>query len=83
MANSRDTFGNPPPDTVLGSFEKDYKWLSQVYQSVQPSSGHGKLIWHLLGAKTIELIHQNVHMDAVHADEELFEKAYSYIRQYY
>jgi type I restriction enzyme R subunit len=56
------------PDTVLGAFEKDYKWLSQVYQSVQPSSGHGKLIWHSLGAKTIELIHQNVHVDAVRDD---------------
>jgi type I restriction enzyme R subunit len=56
------------PDTVLAPFEKDYKWLSQVYQSVQPSSGHGKLIWHSLGAKTIELIHQNVHVDAVRDD---------------
>lgn len=56
------------PDTVLGPFEKGYKWLSQVYQSVQPSSGHGKLIWHSLGAKTIELIHQNVHVDAVRDD---------------
>ena len=56
------------PDMVLGPFEKDYKWLSQVYQSVQPSSGHGKLIWHSLGAKTIELIHQNVHVDAVRDD---------------
>ncbi|MFW4597473.1 type I restriction endonuclease subunit R [Pseudomonas aeruginosa] len=56
------------PDNVLGPFEKDYKWLSQVYQSVQPSSGHGKLIWHSLGAKTIELIHQNVHVDAVRDD---------------
>jgi type I restriction enzyme, R subunit len=56
------------PDTVLSPFEKDYKWLSQVYQSVQPSSGHGKLIWHSLGAKTIELIHQNVHVDAVRDD---------------
>ncbi|WP_291774165.1 hypothetical protein [Castellaniella sp.] len=34
----------------------------------QPSSGHGKLIWHSLGAKTIELIHQNVHVDAVRDD---------------
>lgn len=42
--------------------------MSQVYQSVQPSSGHGKLIWHSLGAKTIELIHQNVHVDAVRDD---------------
>ncbi len=56
------------PDAVLSPFEKDYKWLSQVYQSVQPSSGHGKLIWHSLGAKTIELIHQNVHVDAVRDD---------------
>lgn len=56
------------PDPVLGEYEKDYKWLSQVYQSVQPSSGHGKLIWHSLGAKTIELIHQNVHVDAVRDD---------------
>jgi type I restriction enzyme R subunit len=35
---------------------------------VQPSSGHGRLIWHALGAKTIELIHQNVHVDAVRDD---------------
>jgi len=56
------------PDSVLSPFQKDYKWLSQVYQSVQPSSGHGKLIWHSLGAKTIELIHQNVHVDAVRDD---------------
>lgn len=56
------------PDTILGQYEKDYRWLSQVYQSVQPSSGHGKLIWHSLGAKTIELIHQNVHVDAVRDD---------------
>ncbi|MFM2058906.1 MAG: hypothetical protein RLY71_3291 [Pseudomonadota bacterium] len=56
------------PDPVLGTHETDYKWLSQVYQSVQPSSGHGKLIWHSLGAKTIELIHQNVHVDTVRDD---------------
>ncbi|HCF7211210.1 TPA: HsdR family type I site-specific deoxyribonuclease [Pseudomonas aeruginosa] len=56
------------PDPILGEYEKNYKWLSQVYQSVQPSSGHGKLIWHSLGAKTIELIHQNVHVDAVRDD---------------
>ena len=56
------------PDTVLSPFEKVYKWLSQVYQSVQPSSGQGKLIWHSLGAKTIDLIHQNVHVDAVRDD---------------
>ncbi len=56
------------PDAVLGPFEKDYRWLTQVYTSVQPTSGTGKLIWHALGAKTIELIHQNVHVDAVRDD---------------
>nr|WP_201745756.1 HsdR family type I site-specific deoxyribonuclease [Xylella taiwanensis] len=56
------------PDSVLTPFEKDYKWLSQVYQSVQPSSGYGKLIWHSLGAKTIALIHQNVRVDAIRDD---------------
>ncbi|MBU2783906.1 HsdR family type I site-specific deoxyribonuclease [Acidithiobacillus caldus] len=56
------------PDPILGEYEKDYKWLSQVYQSVQPSSGYGKLIWHSLGAKTIKLIHQNVHVDTVRDD---------------
>ena len=56
------------PDAILGQYEKDYRWLSQVYQSVQPSSGHGKLIWHSLGAKTIELIHENVHVGAVRDD---------------
>lgn len=56
------------PDPLLGQYETDYKWLSQIYQSVQPSSGHGKLIWHSLGAKTIELIHQNVHVDTIRDD---------------
>jgi len=56
------------PDPILGPYEKDYRWLSQVYQSVQPSSGHGRLIWHALGAKTIDLIHQNIHVDAVRDD---------------
>ena len=58
------------PDPMLGAFESDYRWLTQVYTSVQPTSGTGKLIWHALGAKTIELIHQNVHVEAVRDDLE-------------
>lgn len=58
------------PDPVLTQYETDYRWLSQVYQSVQPSGGHGKLLWHSLGAKTIELIHQNVHVEALRDDLE-------------
>jgi len=58
------------PDPMLILFETDYRWLTQVYISVQPTSGTGKLVWHALGAKTIELIHQNVHVDAVRDDLE-------------
>jgi type I restriction enzyme R subunit len=58
------------PDRFLQTYKTDYRWLSQVYQSVQPPSGHGKLLWHGLGAKTIELIHENVHVEAVRDDLE-------------
>jgi type I restriction enzyme R subunit len=58
------------PDPMLLPFETDYRWLTQVYVSVQPTSGTGKLVWHALGAKTIELIHQNVHVDSVRDDLE-------------
>ncbi|MBW4591790.1 MAG: type I restriction endonuclease subunit R [Brasilonema angustatum HA4187-MV1] len=58
------------PDPILQQHEADYRWLSQVYVSVQPTTGMGKLIWHALGAKTIELIHQNVHVEAVRDDLE-------------
>jgi len=56
------------PDPFLGPYETDYRWLTQVYQSVQPPSGRGKLLWHALGAKTLELIHQNIHVDAIRDD---------------
>lgn len=58
------------PDPMLLQFEIDYRWVTQVYVSVQPTSGTGRLVWHALGAKTIELIHQNVHIDAVRDDLE-------------
>lgn len=58
------------PDPVLSQYETDYRWLTQVYESVKPSTGTGKLLWHALGPKTIELIHQNVHVDAIRDDLE-------------
>jgi type I restriction enzyme R subunit len=58
------------PDPMLLRFGPDYRWLTQVYVSVQPTSGTGRLVWHALGAKTIELIHENVHVDAVRDDLE-------------
>lgn len=56
------------PDPCLGPYEKDYKWLTQVYESMKPPSGNGKLLWHALGAKTIELVHENVHLETVRDD---------------
>lgn len=56
------------PDPVLTPHEKDYRWLAQVYESLKPSTGTGRLLWHRLGGKTIELIHENVHVDTVRDD---------------
>ena len=56
------------PDLCLGPYENDYKWLTQVYESVKPPSGSGKLLWHALGAKTIELVHENVHLEMIRDD---------------
>ena len=47
------------PDQCLAEHQSDYTWMAQVYQSVRPVSG-GNLIWTLLGAKTIEIIHNNI-----------------------
>lgn len=58
------------PDPVLSAHEPDYRWLTHVYESVRPSTGTGRLLWHALGPKTIELIHQHVHVDAVRDDLE-------------
>jgi len=58
------------PDPCLGAYQTDYRWLTQVYESVKPPSGNGKLLWHALGAKTIELINENVHVESVRDDIE-------------
>jgi type I restriction enzyme R subunit len=56
------------PDPILAGYEDDYSWLSQVYESVKPPSGQGALLWHTLGAKTLELIHENIHVEALRDD---------------
>ncbi len=56
------------PDQFLTKFKYDYVWLSRVYESVRPISGQGKLIWLALGAKTIELVHSNITVEAVRDD---------------
>jgi type I restriction enzyme R subunit len=44
--------------------------LIQVYESVKPVIDTGRLLWHRLGAKTTELIHEHVHVEALHDDLE-------------
>jgi type I restriction enzyme R subunit len=56
------------PDPILEPYKTDYKWLTQVYESVKPPSGNGKLLWHALGAKTVEVVHENVHLETVRDD---------------
>jgi type I restriction enzyme R subunit len=58
------------PDSSLDEFETDYRWLAQVYDSLKPPSGTGKLLWHALGAKTIGLIHKHVKVQAIRDDLE-------------
>jgi type I restriction enzyme R subunit len=58
------------PDPILGNFQDDYRWLCQVYDSLRPVSGNGKLLWHAFGPKTIELIHRHVTVRNVRDDIE-------------
>ena len=59
------------PDPVLNQFQKDYKWLSQVYISVKPGSDdNGRLLWHALGAQTTALIHEHIHVSGINQDME-------------
>ncbi len=70
------------PDPFLRDYLFDYKWLSKVYESVRPTDNSGALIWASLGAKTIDLVNQNVDVlsitpatdkDILELDSELIE----------
>jgi type I restriction enzyme R subunit len=58
------------PEPVLATYEADYRWLTDVYESVRPSDHTGKLVWHALGAKTLELINSNVQVEVPRDDLE-------------
>lgn len=54
------------PDPILNKFQAEYTWLSQVYESVRPASGEtGRLLWHAMGAQTMKLIHEHIHVQGV------------------
>ena len=63
------------PDPFLDEYRYDYKWLSKVYESIRPVDARGPLIWAAVGAKTLELVHENISVDDVKetADEDILE----------
>ena len=61
------------PDQFLLTYKADYLWLTRVYESVKPTDGRGSLIWAALGAKTIELVHENLTVESVHDDMDILE----------
>ena len=50
------------PGPCLLQYMNDYKWLAKVYQSVKPTDNRGALIWAAFGAKTMELVHENIYV---------------------
>ena len=59
------------PDPILNTYEKDYCWLTKIYESVKPpSEDTGRLLWHALGAQTMKLIHEHIHVEKISDDLE-------------
>lgn len=59
------------PDPILSTYEGDYRWLTDVYESVRPVDVSGRLVWHTLGAKTLELINEHVTVEVPRTDLEM------------
>lgn len=59
------------PDAFLNPYKVDYQWLSCVYESVKPTDHRGQLIWAPLGAKTINLINQNITVGETNEDMDI------------
>lgn len=54
------------PDLILNRYEKEYRWLTQVYESIRPPSGDtGRLLWHALGAQTTKLMHSHIKVESI------------------
>ena len=59
------------PDPMLAPYRDDYRWLTDVYESVRPSDITGRLVWHALGAKTIDLINEHVQVEIPQSAETI------------
>ncbi|MEU4874729.1 HsdR family type I site-specific deoxyribonuclease [Streptomyces sp. NPDC021608] len=58
------------PSPALAEFRNDYRWLTDVYESIRPADITGRLVWHALGARTIELINEHVEVEVPRTDLE-------------
>jgi type I restriction enzyme R subunit len=59
------------PDPCLTEYRDDYKWLAKVYESVKPTDSRGALVWAAFGAKTMELVHQNIIVGEAEEPDEI------------
>jgi type I restriction enzyme R subunit len=59
------------PDPMLAPYRGDYHWLTDVYESIRPSDITGRLVWHALGAKTIDLINEHVQVELPQGNETI------------
>lgn len=58
------------PDPFLSHFKFDYIWLTKVYESIRPVDPTKYLIWSSVGAKTLELVHENIDVVGVKDADE-------------
>lgn len=58
------------PDPMLTAHENEYRWLTDVYESVRPADVTGRLVWHSLGSKTVDLINEHVVVEVPRTDLE-------------
>jgi type I restriction enzyme R subunit len=70
------------PDLLLAPYKFDYVWLTKVYESIKPTDNRGALIWAALGAKTIDLVHENVSVYKVHDDLDILRLDADIIDEY-
>ncbi len=59
------------PDPCLMPYRDDYKWLVKVYESIKPTDNRGALVWAAFGAKTMELVHQNITVGEAEENHEI------------
>lgn len=59
------------PNDALHPYRPEYRFLGQVYASIQPARGSDDLLWGRLGAKTIALVHEHMHDIAVTRSREV------------